>query len=140
MKALPSIALIITALVMALGLSSTLAEPIANQTAIFSGLDKITAEIEPIEIDVDGSVRFGSLEIRPRACYTRPPTEPPQTTSFVEIDEHELSGNVRRLFTGWMFASSPGLNALEHPVYDVWLKTCKSAAGGKFDAIAPNSP
>ena len=125
---------------LAAALAPARAEPIANQVAVFSGLDKITAEIEPIEIEVDGAARFGSLVIRPRVCYTRPPTETPQTTSFVEIDEHELSGKVTRLFTGWMFASSPGLNALEHPVYDVWLKNCKTASGGKSDAIAPNSP
>jgi hypothetical protein len=116
------------------------AAPIANDIAVFSGLDKITAEIEPVEIGVGAAVRFGSLEIRPRVCYTRPPTEPPQTTTFVEIDEHELSGEVRRVFTGWMFASSPGLNALEHPVYDVWLKTCKTSSGGKSDAILEKSP
>jgi len=116
------------------------AGPIANEVAVFSGLDKITAEIEPIEIPIDGAARFGSLEIRPRVCYTRPPTEPPRTTTFVEIDEHELSGEVRRVFTGWMFASSPGLNALEHPVYDVWLKSCKTSSGGKSDAIEQNAP
>jgi hypothetical protein len=116
------------------------AAPIANDIAVFSGLDKITAEIEPVEIGVGAAVRFGSLEIRPRVCYTRPPTEPPQTTTFVEIDEHELSGEVKRVFTGWMFASSPGLNALEHPVYDVWLKTCKTSSGGKSDAILEKSP
>jgi len=115
-------------------------EPIANQIAVFSGLDKITARIQPIEVAIDASVRFGALEIRPRACYTRPPTEPPQTTTFVEIDEHQTNGGVRRIFTGWMFASSPGLNAVEHPVYDVWLKDCKTASGGKSDAILKNSP
>ena len=115
-------------------------EPIPNETAVFSGLDKITAEIEPIEVRVDESIRFGSLEIRPRACYTRPPTEPPQTTTFVEIDEHQISGEVKRVFAGWMFASSPGLSALEHPVYDVWLKSCRSDGGGKADAIVDTAP
>jgi hypothetical protein len=105
---------------------------------VFAALDKITAEVTTIEVQVDQSRRFGALEIRPRVCYTRPPTEPPQTTSFVEIEEHQLSGGTRRVFTGWMFASSPGLHAVEHPVYDVWLKTCKISSGGKSDANPKN--
>lgn len=117
-----------------------LAEPISNDVAVFSGLDKITARIQPIEVQIDGSTRFGALEITPRVCYTRPPTEPPKTTSFVEIDEHMTNGTVRRVFTGWMFASSPGLNALEHPIYDVWLKDCRTTSGGKSDAILKKSP
>jgi hypothetical protein len=116
------------------------AEPISNGIAILAGLDKITAEIQLIEASIGQTVHFGSLEIRSRGCYTRPPTEPPQTTTFLEIDEHELSGARNRVFTGWMFASSPGLHALEHPVYDVWLKTCKIASGDRSVASSKNSP
>ena len=60
----------------------------------------------------------------PRACYTRAPTEPPKTTTFVEVDETQLDGKEKRIFSGWMFADSPGLNAVEHPVFDVWLTDC----------------
>lgn len=105
-----------------------LAAPIANQIAVFSGLDKITAIISTIEVPIDGVVRFGTLIIRPRVCYTRPPIEPPKTTSFVEIDEVQLDGSTKRIFTGWMFAANPGLFGVEHPVYDVWLKDCKTAS------------
>lgn len=116
------------------------AGPIANPVAVFDGLDKVTATITTIEIPIDGVGRFGELTIKPRVCYTRPPTEPPQTTTFVEIDERQLSGGSRRVFTGWMFASSPGIHGLEHPVYDVWLKACKTASPDTIEGILKKSP
>jgi hypothetical protein len=64
--------------------------------------------------------------VTPRACYTRPPTVPSNTDGFVEVDEVTLQGEVQRIFTGWMFTASPGLHAVEHPIYDVWLTDCKS--------------
>ena len=67
---------------------------------------------------------FRTLKITPRACYTRAPTEPPRTSTFVEIDEIMFDGKEKRIFTGWMFAESPGLNPLLHPVFDVWLTVC----------------
>jgi hypothetical protein len=104
------------------------ANKIANPTAVFSGLDKITGRIISFDVAINETVRFGALEVTPRACYTRPPTEAPNTDAFVEVDELTLQGELRRLFNGWMFAASPGLNAVEHPIYDVWLADCK---GGK---------
>ena len=102
------------------------AAPIANPVAVFSGLDKITGRIITFDVLVDETVQFGALQVTPRACNTRPPTEPAQTTGFVEVDEITLHNEIRRLFTGWMFAASPGLSAIEHPVYDVWLVDCKA--------------
>ncbi|MEO1161288.1 MAG: DUF2155 domain-containing protein, partial [Pseudomonadota bacterium] len=67
----------------------------------------------------------GALNVYPRICNSRPPTEEPKTTSFVQVDENLLSGGTRRIFSGWMLAESPGLNAVEHPVYDVWLIGCR---------------
>ena len=67
---------------------------------------------------------FGALKVTPRVCYTRAPTEPPKTTTFVEVEETQLDGKEKRIFTGLMFADSPGLNAVEHPVFDVWLTDC----------------
>jgi hypothetical protein len=101
---------------------------IANPTAAFSGLDKITGRIFPFEAAIDETVQFGALQVTPRACYTRPPTEPQNTTGFVEVDEITLDSKVRRIFSGWMFAASPGLNAVEHAIYDVWLVDCKQGA------------
>ena len=99
---------------------------IANPTAVFSGLDKITGRITSFDVAVNETVQFGALQVTPRVCYSRPPTETPQTDSFVEVDEVTLQGKIQRIFTGWMFAASPGLHAVEHPIYDVWLVDCKN--------------
>lgn len=100
-------------------------EPVQNPVAVFSGLDKVGGKITTIEVNVDEAVKFGSLVVRARICNSRPVTEEPNTTSFVEIDDVKVDGTVTRVFTGWMFAESPALNALEHPVYDIWLTGCK---------------
>ena len=108
----------------------TVTEPpsqkIANKGALFSGLDKITGRIIAFDAAVGETVQFGALQVTPRVCYTRPPTESPNTDAFIEVDEVTLQGEVKRIFTGWMFASSPGLHAVEHPIYDVWLTDCKN--------------
>ena len=101
------------------------ADKVANPVAVFSGLDKITGRIISFDVYVDETVQFGALQVTPRVCYNRPPTEEPQTDAFVEVDEITLAHKVQRIFTGWMFASSPGLHAIDHPVYDVWLTSCK---------------
>ena len=99
---------------------------IENPVAVFSGLDKITGRITTFDVYVNETVQFGALQVTPRVCYSRPATEEPKTDSFVEVDEITLDRKIRRIFTGWMFAESPGLNAVEHPVYDVWLVECKT--------------
>jgi hypothetical protein len=104
------------------------AERISNPIAIFNGLDKITGITTRFEVKVKEEGQFGSLKIKPSICYTRPVTEAPKTTSFVQIED---SG--KQLFSGWMFAESPALNALEDPVYDIWLIGC-------FDPAAPPPP
>ena len=98
---------------------------ITNPVAEFAGIDKITGRIITFDVYVDETVQFGALQVTPRVCYSRPDTEQPKTDSFVEVDEITLDRKIRRIFTGWMFAESPGLNAVEHAVYDVWLKGCK---------------
>ncbi|WP_290888301.1 DUF2155 domain-containing protein [Hoeflea sp.] len=102
-----------------------LAARIENPVAVFSGIDKITGRITTFDVYVGETVQFGALQVTPRVCYSRDETEPPKTTTFVEVDEITLDRKIRRLFTGWMFADSPGLNAVDHAVYDVWLKECK---------------
>jgi hypothetical protein len=99
-----------------------------NPTAVFSGLDKITGRTITFDVAINETVQFGALQVTPRACYSRPPTETPRTDAFVAVDEVTLQGEVKRIFTGWMLASSPGLHAVEHPIYDVWLSDCKGAA------------
>lgn len=110
---------------------------IGNPTAVFSGLDKITGRIISFDVAINETVQFGALQVTPRVCYSRPPTETPNTDSFVEVDEVTLQGEVKRIFTGWMFSASPGLHAVEHPIYDVWLTECK---GGKNPAVADVAP
>ena len=100
-------------------------ERIENRVAEFSGIDKITGRIITFDVYIDETVQFGALQVTPRVCYSRPATEKPKTTSFLEVDEITLDRKIRRIFTGWMFADSPGLNAVEHPVYDIWLNDCK---------------
>jgi hypothetical protein len=112
------------------------ADEIRNPTAIFAGLDKITGRIISFDVAIDETVQFGTLQITPRVCLTRPQTEAPLTEGFVEVDEIENAKNARRVFSGWMFSASPGLHGVEHPVYDVWLKDCK---GGK-DVVASPAP
>lgn len=101
------------------------AERIENQVAVFSALDKITARISRFEVVLGETATFGQLKVTPRVCFSRPSTEQPKTTTFVEVDEVQLDGNQKRIFTGWMFAESPGLHAVEHPVFDVWLTECQ---------------
>ncbi len=98
---------------------------VENPVAVFSGIDKITGRITTFDVYVGETVQFGALQVTPRVCYSRDETEAPKTTTFVEVDEITLDRKIRRLFTGWMFADSPGLNAVDHAVYDVWLKECK---------------
>jgi hypothetical protein len=101
---------------------------IVNPTAVFAGLDKITGRIISFDVKIGETVQFGALQVTPRACYTRPPTENANTDGFVEVAEVTLKGEVKSIFSGWMFAASPGLHAVEHPVYDVWLTDCKGGA------------
>jgi hypothetical protein len=98
---------------------------IENPVAVLAGLDKISGRITEFDVYVGETVKFGRLEITPRVCYSRPVTERPKTTAFLEIDEITLNRKIERIFTGWMFAESPGVNAVDHPVNDVWLKGCK---------------
>jgi hypothetical protein len=114
-----------------------LADRIRNPVSVFSGLDKITGRIIAFEVNIDETVQFGSLQITPRICWTRPATEQPQTTSFVEVDEVGLNNDYRRIFSGWMYASSPGLHGVEHAIYDVWVTDCK---GGTTVIAEPREP
>ena len=93
---------------------------------VLQGLDKVTARVSTLETGVGMTARFGTLEIIARTCDKRPPTEPPESAAFLDIWEVREGEAAVSLFRGWMFASSPALNGLEHPVYDVWVVDCKN--------------
>ena len=122
------------------GVTELPSQKILNPTAVFSGLDKITGRITTFDVEMNETVQFGALRVRPRACYTRPPTEAPNTTGFIEVDEVTLQGDVKRLFRGWMFAASPGLHGVEHSIYDVWLADCKGAQTAAVEEPAAPPP
>ena len=122
-----------------------LADKISHPIAIFDGLDKITGRIISFEVGINETVQFGALQITPRVCYSRPPTDPPQTDAFAQVDEIDEQKQLKRIFSGWMFADSPGLHGIEHPIFDIWLTGCKGgtmviheAPAPEVDASAPN--
>ena len=115
------------------GTDEGLTEPVLEEaprpdTANLMGLNKITARTHPMRVKLDTPLRFGTLGIVVRACEKARPEDPPKTIAFLEIREYpvneEITAEPEPIFSGWMLASSPGLNALEHPVYDVWLTDC----------------
>ncbi|WP_293798738.1 DUF2155 domain-containing protein [uncultured Bosea sp.] len=116
------------------------ADRIRNPTAVFAGLDKITGRIISFEVAIDETVQFGALQLTPRVCWTRPPTEAPQTDAFVEVDEVTVKNEYRRIFTGWMYAASPGLHGVEHAIYDAWLTDCKGGTELVVDPKEPEAP
>ncbi len=96
-----------------------------NPVAEFAGIDKITGRITTFDVYVNETVQFGALQVTPKVCYSRDETEAQKIDAFIEVDEITLDRKIRRIFSGWMFADSPALNAVEHPIYDVWLTGCK---------------
>lgn len=103
------------------------AEDLVGDGVLLQALDKVTARITEIKAPLGEPVRFGSLEITAYRCLKRPPEEPPESKALLEIRDARPGELGTVLLRGWMFASSPALNALEHPVYDVWVKDCLNA-------------
>ncbi len=112
-------------LVLAATVAPAAAERISNPIAVFAGLDKVTGLTTTFEAKIGEEKRFGGLFVKADACYTRDVTEEPRTASFVEVEEIESDNTRKIIFSGWMFAESPGLSAVEHPIYDVWLTGCR---------------
>jgi hypothetical protein len=113
---------------------------IVNTAALFTGLDKITGRIINFDVAIGETVQFGALQLTPRACYSRPASEATKPDAFVEVDEVTLQGEVRRIFTGWMYAASPGLHGVEHSIYDLWLTDCKSPTVAAEKTPDPPAP
>lgn len=110
------------------GVGPALAERISNPVAEFAGIDKITGRITSFDVYIDETVQFGALQVTPKVCYSRDESEAQKIDAFIEVDEITLDRKIRRIFSGWMFADSPALNAVEHAIYDVWLTGCKQTS------------
>ncbi|HEB80186.1 MAG TPA: DUF2155 domain-containing protein [Rhodospirillales bacterium] len=109
-------------------------------TAILQGMDKVTARVSTIKAPVGETVRFGALEIIARVCDKKPPEETPESAAFLDIWEVREGESAMEAFRGWMFASSPALSAMEHPVYDVWVLDCKNIKSVVEPAPKPAKP
>jgi hypothetical protein len=114
------------------------AVPIATGV-ILGGLDKVAARTAKLEVNMKQPVFYNTLIVTAHQCKTRPPEEPPESAAFLEIQDRKPDGTIQKIFSGWMFASSPALNALEHPVYDVWVVSCKTAPTQPKAPAPPNS-
>ena len=108
----------------------------ADRDRLLRGLDKITGRPTDITAPIGKPVKFATLTVTVRYCYSTPASETPETSAFVQIEDHRPDQPARRIFSGWMYASSPGLNGMEHPLYDVWVISCR---GGAVPATATAS-
>ena len=106
---------------------------------VLGGLDKIAARTARFEADINQQVFYNTLIVTARVCKTRPPEEPPESAAYIDIQERKPDGTTANIFSGWMFASSPALNALEHPVYDIWVISCKTVPPDTAAPAPPNS-
>lgn len=136
---LPLAAFAVAALPAGAQAAATIDQPIA----VLRGLDKITARTQPLEARVGDRLQFGTLTITVRACRQAPPEDPPESAGFLEITDTPTGQPSASVFSGWMFASSPGVSALDHPVYDVWVVGCTDtspAAIAASQAVDDNVP
>jgi hypothetical protein len=103
-------------------------------------LDKITGRATTILAPLNTPVHFATLTIVARSCYSTPPSETPETSAFLQVDDHRPDQKERRVFSGWMYASSPGLNSMQHPLYDVWAIRCITNAPGQQPSVVAAAP
>lgn len=102
------------------------AAPQGGTALLLRGLDKITGRPTNISAPIGKQVTFATLTITARFCYSTPPSETPETAAFVQVEDRRPDQPARKIFSGWMYASSPGLNGVEHPLYDVWVISCNN--------------
>jgi hypothetical protein len=114
--------------------------PQGPMVLLLRGLDKITGRSTDIVAPIGKPVSFATLTIIARTCYSTPQSETPQTAAFVQIDDHRPDQPQKRVFSGWMYASSPGLNGVDHPLYDVWAITCRTSAPGSAPLVSSTAP
>jgi hypothetical protein len=128
------------AVLLSLAAGGAAADSLDSRAAVLQGLDKVTARVSRIEAPIGQTVEFGRLRITARACRKRPPEEPPESAAYLEIDDVHPDGQVKRVYAGWMFASSPAVAAMEHPVYDVWVIDCLAGEPPPATPPAPARP
>ncbi len=112
----------------------SLAKPVAVE---LRGLDKMTGRATDMVAPMNKPVKFATLAIVARTCYSTPPTEPPETTAFLEITDKRPDEKPKKVFSGWMFASTPSINGMEHPLYDVWVIHCRTNEPGVVASVSP---
>lgn len=113
------------------------ARPVGPMTLIMRGLDKITGRATTVLVPIGQSAQYATFTVSAKYCYTTPSTETPETAAFVQVDDHRPDQAARRIFSGWMYASSPGLHGVEHPIYDIWVISCRAVAPGETVTIGP---
>jgi hypothetical protein len=123
-----------------LGSASAHAADLVYDKAVLQGMDKITGRIIKFDAPVGQSVHYGTLEMIVRTCRKHPPEETPESAAFIDIWEIKTGEAATSLFRGWMFASSPALSALEHPVYDVWVADCTEPVAVQDPGASPLPP
>jgi len=112
-----------------------------KRAIVLRALDKISGQAVNIFAPVGVPVKFATLTITARYCYSTPPIETPETTAFVQIDDRRPDAPAKHVFSGWMLASSPSLNPLDHPLYDVWVISCKTNQPGQVaPTVASTAP
>lgn len=123
-------AVLLAVFILSLPLSVSAAVPREERpVATLRALDKITGRVEQIDIQIETPYRFGTILITVHSCRVTPPEETPESAAFMEVSEFKIGQDKAPVFEGWMFASSPALSAMEHPVYDLWLIGCKQQPG-----------
>ena len=115
------------------------APPSGGSSLLMRGLDKLTGRPTNIIAPIGRPVQFATLTITARFCYSTPASETPETAAFVQIEDHRPDQTARRIFSGWMYGSSPGLNGVEHPLYDVWAISCNNTAAPAIAAATAST-
>jgi len=112
-------------------------KPSGPLTLIMRGLDKITGRATTVLVPVGSSATYATFTVTAKYCYTTASVETPESVAFVQVEDHRPDQPMHRIFSGWMYASSPGLHGVEHPLYDIWLISCRAVAPGETVTIGP---
>ena len=107
-----------------LSISSAYANEITTNSALMQSMDKVTGRVSKITVPVNSKISYGDFSLVLRACKKRPAEETPENFAFVDVTDKNIDKEEYNIFRGWMLSSTPGINAIEHPIYDIWLLEC----------------